>query len=390
MINDVADLKIKNVRSVLDSLRFTENQTKRDIAENTGLSVTTVAHICNELKQQNIITDAKGKGTRVGRIPSQITFQHQRFFVIGIDLQIAGLMGMAVTNLHNQAVFSDFYDISVYESVEAIADFAKAKFDAFAAEHSGDEELTVIGMGISVPAVYDAENARLVSSSVPLYEGVKMKAIFQERFELPVYVDNTSNFRVISAHTITKLDNIVCLDISQGVGVGIVCNGSLVRGVKGYGGELAHVPIGDMRLRCPSCGSYGCVEAELGLQHILQHYPVLREETPAGDPWAGFAGYLHQRREECEPLLKRIGFLVGALTSMLINLFFPSLFLITGYVADIYDLIQPYCMAEVDKRCTLRAPGTVDIQVEQYHSMSIYRGICDAIYAMWSPIAQEY
>ena len=58
-------------------------------------------------------------------------------------------------------------------------------------------------------------NARLVSSSVPLYEGVKMKAIFQERFELPVYVDNTSNFRVISAHTITKLDNIVCLDISQ-------------------------------------------------------------------------------------------------------------------------------------------------------------------------------
>ena len=66
------------------------------------------------------------KGYAGGTHTQQITFQHQRFFVIGIDLQIAGLMGMAVTNLHNQAVFSDFYDISVYESVEAIADFAKA------------------------------------------------------------------------------------------------------------------------------------------------------------------------------------------------------------------------------------------------------------------------
>lgn len=385
MINDVVDLKNKNAKIVMDLIRFGDPLTKKEISEQSGLSITTVSTICSDLKALEIVSDEKSGNSRVGRIPSRIAFHYERFLVIGVDLQTDGTVGIAVTNLRNEILFCHSYDISSLETAEEIAAFTKEQFLANAVS-CAPEDACYIGIGISVPAIYDATNACLVSSSIEKYEGVPMKALFSRCFGLPAYVDNSSNFKAISVHTIHKLDNIVCLDISQGTGVGIICNGGLLRGKNGYGGEVAHVPIGDPSLKCPSCGSYGCIEAELQLEHLLSFYPDFVESRPFYAQWTDFMDCIRKKQELFQPMLKRSGYLLGCLGSILVNLFDPSLFIISGYMADLFPFLEDHFMGQIEKRCSLSLARGLTFQAENYHSGGIYEGICDTIYNEWSPL----
>lgn len=385
MINDVVDLKNKNAKIVMDLIRFGNPLTKKEISEQSGLSITTVSTICSDLKTLGIISDEKSGNSRVGRIPIRIEFHYERFLVIGVDLQTDGTVGIAVTNLRNEMLFCHSYDISSLETAGEIAAFTREQFAAHAAS-CAPEDARYIGIGISVPAVYDATNACLVSSSIEKYEGVPMKALFSNSFNLPAYVDNSSNFKAISMRTTSKLDNIVCLDISQGTGVGIICNGGLLRGKNGYGGEVAHVPIGNPALRCPSCGAYGCIEAELQLEHLLSFYPDFVKSRPFYAQWTDFMDCIEKNRESFQPMLERIGYLLGCLGSILVNLFDPSLFMISGYIADLFPFLQDYFMEQIKQRCSLALSKGLTFQAENYHSGGIYEGICDTIYDEWSPL----
>lgn len=68
-INDIIDIKQKNVKDVIRCVRLTDGLTKKQIAEKTGLIFSTVSNICNELKERGVVTNlSPGKPTflRVG------------------------------------------------------------------------------------------------------------------------------------------------------------------------------------------------------------------------------------------------------------------------------------------------------------------------------------
>lgn len=385
MINDVIDLKNQNAKAVLDLIRFSDSYTKKDIADLSGLSITTVSTICSELKEKNIVSEEKVASSRIGRIPNCIVFHYNAFFVVGIDLQIYNTLGLGISNFRNELLFSESYDISKVKTIPEIAKFAKDVID-HAVEKIGISRNSIVGTGISVPAIFDAVDSKLVSSSIPAYNGVDVKHIFEEILHLPVYVDNSSNFKAVSVYTRTKESNIVCLDIAQGTGVGVICNNALLRGKNGYGAEVAHLPIGNPSLICPSCGSHGCIEAELQITHFLTFYPDYDPQAGPETQWKTFVEIIRNNPAPYAELLSRTGFLVGSLTSLLINLFDPSVFIITGYIADLFPLFQDVFTEQLRMRSALSLSRGLKIQVEPYHNDGIYEGICDTIYDQWNPL----
>ncbi|NMA17346.1 MAG: ROK family protein [Clostridiaceae bacterium] len=384
MIRDVIDIKNKNAKIITDLIRFDDTLTKRDISVKTGLSITTVSNICAELAQIGIVSNKKTINSRVGRNPVRVTFVHQNFLVVCIDFQILNVMKLAISTVRNQIIYSETYDISTIDQPEELAAFAKSVFDTVSECY--DREVHFIGVGIAVPAIYDRFDGKLISSSIDLFANVPLKEIFQKYFDIPVFIDNSSNFKAVSALTTTKLDNIVCLDISLGVGTGIVCNGSLLRGKNGYGAEVAHIPIGDMSLQCPTCGAYGCVETELLLERLLTYFPNRDVRKPLYDQWSDFVQYIYENQEKYEVLLTRIGTLVGKLVLILTNLFDPSLFIITGYIVDVFELIDKRVMEVARKQCDMAIKRGLTFQVESYYQSNIFTGICDTMYEKWMPL----
>ena len=62
---DITDIKAENVKQILNHLRFSSGLTKRELADMTGLSFSTVSNLCNELKDSHVLNEEKSSGYAV-------------------------------------------------------------------------------------------------------------------------------------------------------------------------------------------------------------------------------------------------------------------------------------------------------------------------------------
>jgi predicted NBD/HSP70 family sugar kinase len=88
--------------------------------------------------------------------------------------------------------------------------------------------------------------------------------------DLPVTVDNEANLAALGelrAGDGTP-DSFVYVSGEIGIGAGIMLDGSLYRGVRGWSGEIGHVTVHPGGRLC-RCGAHGCLEQYAGLEAIL-------------------------------------------------------------------------------------------------------------------------
>ena len=72
------------------------------------------------------------------------------------------------------------------------------------------------------------------------------------------------------------------VSVSDGLGVGVIINGEVLRGRHNIAGEFGHVPLSLDGPRC-SCGSNGCWEAYVSNRATLARYfgrPVTADGGP--------------------------------------------------------------------------------------------------------------
>ena len=384
MIKDVSDIKNRNVKRFIDTIRFDDKLTKKDVANLTGLSFSSASNISNELKAAGIVSEKKSNSSKVGRTPSYISLNSDAFFSICIDLQLAGVVRFAFLDLRNNLLFQDSGDTSKLDTPEAIT---QATFDLISSAYDHVKDRTPIGIGIAVPAIYDIQDGRLVHSSVSVLEDAPLKKLFQDVFNLPVYVDNIVNLYALSKVTTMKdVENVVCVDISQGVGIGVVTEGNLVRGKNGYGAEVAHIPIGDPKVRCKYCGGYGCIESQLSVSGILKRYSKWDEKSPVKEEWVKFIEALNNDKKLAKLVAEEIGPLTGKLMSILINMFDPEALFLGGFIADLPIEIDKYIEDELHMRCIKSMERGLVPVYDDNDPRNIFIGIGDTVYKEWSPI----
>ncbi len=385
MINDVIDIKHRNIKDILNAVRFMDGLTKKDISRITDLSFSTVSNLCNELKDLGILSEEKQSSLSIGRIPYELSLNFSDYCVLCIDLQLENTLRFAILDLRNTILASEIVDISDKKNTLEIAIFAEQLINNCISTVNL-ENRNIIGLGISVPAVYDLLDGKLVNSSVRIFEEAPLKNDFQNIFKLPVYVDNIANFYALSVQTrFPSVSNILCIDISQGVGVGVISEGNLVRGKNGYGSEVAHIPIGNANRKCQFCGGYGCVETELSMAGILDDYSPIDISGPLLARWEKFVDYLYKDQEAAQIVAERVGRLAGKLATILINLFDPELFYVGGYIMDFPAPIEPYMRDEIDLRCARSRDRGLKIQCDKNDMKNIFIGISDTIYKGWNP-----
>ena len=105
---------------------------------------------------------------------------------------------------------------------------------------NGKQKLQAIGIG--VPATVDLETGKIINA--PLFSGLRdtnLKETIEDIFNVPVYIENISKLSALAEKKYGNgkdLDNLIFIEISKGVGAGIIINGNLFRGVSGSAGEI--------------------------------------------------------------------------------------------------------------------------------------------------------
>ena len=88
--------------------------------------------------------------------------------------------------------------------------------------------------------------------------------------DLPITVDNEANLAALGElHATPGTPTYVYISGEIGIGAGIIVDGALFRGVRGFSGELGHIPVHPDGPAC-RCGARGCLEQYAGQEAILR------------------------------------------------------------------------------------------------------------------------
>lgn len=241
------------------------------LAQKTGLTKATVSSIVSDLLGQKLVLELGSDNTTMGRKPILLTFNASCGHVISLDL-----------NNNNIPVFvsdlkGEHCQLSMHEHhldrntiLEQLVSIISDTIASLPNTHYG-----VIGIGIGIHGtVFDNE---VLFAPYNDYEGIPFKSYLEEKLNIPVYLENEANLSVIGEQTFCyNVPNMIGISIHSGIGVGIMIDHSLYKGINGNAGEFGHTIVARNGRLCP-CGNRGCLEQYASERMILQQYQDEKE-----------------------------------------------------------------------------------------------------------------
>src|SRR5450755_10538 len=156
--------------------------------------------------------------------------------IIGIDLGATNIRGGLVNGSRLSEIISRRINNS--GSVEDVLT------DVFAIIESLIDSNTA-AIGIGVPSVVDVKQGIVYDVQyIPSWKEVHLKKIIEDRYRIPVLVNNDANCFAIGEYYFGKgagQENMIRLTICTGLGAGIIINRRLYAGSNGGAGEFGMV-----------------------------------------------------------------------------------------------------------------------------------------------------
>lgn len=146
-------------------------------------------------------------------------------------------------------------------SAETIADDL---FDLAAAllEENGLDADSVSSVGVCIPGSINTEQGVVTDAHNLGLHDSPFRSVVAERFGKPCVLLNDADAAAYAEHrfgALKKAQNAMLVTIGTGIGVGIILDGKLFHGGRGFGVEAGHVQMDMHGERC-TCGRRGCIE----------------------------------------------------------------------------------------------------------------------------------
>ena len=220
-----------------------------------------------------------------------------------------------------------------------------------------------LGIGIGTPGLVDKNGKVFSAPNLPSWNNLNLKKTFEEKFSLPVKVENDANAITWGEYKFGAgkgYDNVICITLGTGVGGGVVLNGKLLRGAKYSAVEIGHMPICYAGPKC-KCGNIGCIERYVGAKYIvdmakekLKGRKSLIMGMVGGDKKRITPKIISEAYRKGDKLAEEIwievGIYLGTLFSGFVNLLNPQVIIISGGVAQVGDILFSTIKRTIDER----------------------------------------
>lgn len=123
----------------------------------------------------------------------------------------------------------------------------------------------VRGIGAAFPSHIDFNRGVIIETcDIPQLNNVAVREMLEKRLGVPVWIDNDCNVKALAEHRLGAgrgHRDMIYVDISTGIGGGLILNGDLYRGIHGCAGEIGHMFVSDSLGYPCGCGVTGCVQS---------------------------------------------------------------------------------------------------------------------------------
>ncbi len=219
-----------------------------------------------------------------------------------------------------------------------------------------DADVAAIGMGI--PGIFDQADQKIMNSpNLHCLDGRHLIELMQSVCPLPFLFDNDANCAAFGefkagagSHdgpggTLSPR-SFILLTIGTGVGGGVILDGKLWHGARGYAGEPGHIVI-DRKGKPCHCGGIGCLETLVSASAVVEAYKARGGKDVTCEEVAHVASH-------GDPLaigaFEDVGRNLGIGLSVIINLLNPEMIALGGGVMGAGDFLLRPARAEASKR----------------------------------------
>ncbi len=341
---------------------------RAELSRRTALARSTISITVSSLLAKGLVSEVGVGPSKGGRRPILLRFEDDAFGVVGVDLGRTHV-AVALTNLRGRVVAWDRRPYAVHADPAGTRALIAELIDGCLAHWKlPRERLVAIGVGMPSPVSRDAYESlsRLV---LPAWKGRGGFEELEERFGVPVLVDNDANLGALAEHwwgAGRGVDELVYIEASVGVGAGHIIGGKVYRGANGVAGELGHLPVDANGAPC-ECGLRGCLTHLVSEKDVVARGVALRGEYPGAALSAKeiTVAAVEEAASAGDPLALRliedtVGWLATGIAGML-NLFDPSMVVVGGHLARLGDLmVVPLRRAVRDRtRVSSAAPAQI-------------------------------
>ncbi|WP_406443805.1 ROK family transcriptional regulator [Streptomyces sp. NBC_00631] len=212
------------------------------------------------------------------------------------------------------------------------------------AERNG---LWAAGLAVAVPGLVARDGHTVVHAPNLDWHDTDLGALLPAG--LPLTVDNEANFGALAELWLGDATPRDFLHVSAEIGIGaaVVVDGQLLRGKRGFAGELGHVPVRPDGPRC-ACGGRGCLEQYAGEEAVLRAAGLESRE----DAISQLAQRAGADDEGVRRALHDAGTALGIALTGAVNLLDPESVVLGGALAGFAPWLLPSLEAELADRTT--------------------------------------
>jgi predicted NBD/HSP70 family sugar kinase len=198
-----------------------------------------------------------------------------------------------------------------------------------------------------------------------------------ERTGVQTFIENDSSLIALAEFRFGAARNkksAMVINLSWGIGLGMILNGEIFRGYNGFAGEFSHLPLFSNNKLC-SCGKSGCLETEASLLVVVRkaeegilkgRVTMLDQVLPAENVdqacWAVIAAAEKGDKFAVE-LLSEAGYNIGRGVAILIHLLNPESIILSGRGSSAGKIWQTPIQQALNEHCIPRLAANANIEI---------------------------
>ncbi len=219
---------------------------RADISKELGVVRSTVSEITNEMIDFKLVIEGKKVTGNVGKRPTLLSFNKTFLYFVAVVISPYGI-SVAICNLIGEIMTEDTTVYPEDLNVQDILNATVEKINQLVSKINIDtKKINFISIGS--PETFSKKTGKIKwAPYIRDWVGVDLKSFFESKFKVDTIMKDHVKLETLGEQwkSFNSISNMVYLVITRGIGAGVVIDGKIREGQKGYLGEIAFLPISE-------------------------------------------------------------------------------------------------------------------------------------------------
>lgn len=343
----------KFITEILKEMHLNGELTIASLAQQLQISIPSITVFINELTDSGWIKEVGPSMTKSGRRPSLYDLNANKALNLIIDINIHSV-NYYVVNLKNEIKYhvEELVNINDENLIDIIIKHTKSISYAHKLWGVGVISIGLLCLGTGKNLTYLNQNRGEKSIAHVIQEATGITTTNSQNTQAAMLGEKYFGLA-------KDKNDVLLVNLDWGLGLGILSNGHILKGSKGFSGELGHIQVNPNGEDC-HCGKIGCLETQASgsslLKNVLKSLEDGRYSNLKNVPKESIGlNEIYDAANNGDELaidkIIEMGRELGKGISIAVHLFNPEIIIIDGGISKTGDLIVNTVSQSITKYC---------------------------------------